>query len=516
MDSTRIGTKQAQLILTTGVDRLLKLKPGEVLQGHVVDTLPGGDVRLRILGHLIQARSSIPLPADTGVMLRVLGLKTGDGPPEIRLQFLQTAGSQGTASDLPPSKSVMLEALSRELALNLPSGGELGEGVAATVEKLLKALPNNPSTLPGEVRGRLLSLIQTNLRSTGESIQNRLAVLLENQAWRMSPESGEVVEALVQHFQDITRILDGSLRSALENTGVTLEAKLAALARKLLVESGFPLRDPRSSSREVELPVREPMALSGEGNQPLRATQTLLGDSGLPLPKASLRRGELPLRDQGGLSGEFEPLLQDPKTSLTDGSLRQESHVGLDLKARLLQLRQLLLNQEGFRAQTPLPSDSRAVKGSEGERISTAQALATVDSLLQDIESFQFLSKLTDSFYTFLPVAWKGLREGEIAFKRNSAGPGGRSHYCLIRLDLEQFGKLTIVAMLQAGDFLVSFKTDHEGMRDALNAHLEELEHMFEEQGLTLKGVSIFGEEESRLEPFERLESFESIVSIKI
>lgn len=462
MDSTRIGTKQAQLILTTGVDRLLKLKPGEVLQGHVVDTLPGGDVRLRILGHLIQARSSMSLPPDTGVLLRVLGLRTGDGPPEIRLQFLQTAALQGAASESPSSKSVMLEALSRELALNLPSGGKLGEGVAATLEKLIKALPNNPSTLSREVRSQLLSLIQTSLRSTGESIQNRLGAILESQAWRMSPESVEVVEALGQYFQDISKILDASLRSALENTGVTLEAKLAALARKLLAESGIPLRDPGSSSQEIE------------------------------------------------------PPLQDPETLLTDGSLRQESHVGLDLKARLLQLRQLVLDQEGFRAQAPLPSDSRAVKATEGERISTAQALATVDSLLQDIESFQFLSKLTDSFYTFLPVAWKGLRDGEIAFKRNSAGPGGRSHYCLIQLDFEQFGKLTIVAMLQAGDFLVSFKTDHEGMRDALSAHLEELERMFEAQGLTLKGVNVFSEGESRLEPFERLESFESIVNIKI
>lgn len=448
MDTTRIGTKQAQLTLTTGVDRLLKLKPGEVLQGHVVDALPGGDVRLRIMGNLIQARSSMPLPPDTGVLLRVLGMKTGDGPPEIRLQFLQTMGTQEPASELPASTNALLGALCDQLALDLPVGGRPGEGVAATVEKLLKALPDDPSTLPREIRGRLLSLVQTSLRSTGESIQNRLGALLESQAWRTSPESAEVAEALGRHFQDIAGMLDGSLRSALENTGVTLEAKLAALARKLLAESDMPA--------------------------------------------------------------------QDPKTSPADGPLPRESHVGLDLKARLLQLRQLLLDQGNLHARTPSPTDSRGEKGAEGGRISTAQTLAALDGLLQDIESFQFLSKLTDSFYTFLPVAWRGLKDGEIAFKRNSAGPGGRSHYCLMRLDLERFGELTIVAMMQAGEFLVSFKTDHVGMRDALNAHLQELEHMFEEQGLTLRGVNVLGEGESHLEPFERLESFESIVSIKI
>lgn len=532
MDTTRIGARQAQLILTTGVERLLKLKPGEVLQGHVLDTLPGGDVRLRIMGNLIQARSSMSLPPDTGVLLRVVGLKTADGPPEIRLQFLQTISPEETASEMPTSKNAILEALSRELALNLPSGGRPGQGVAATVEKLLKALPNDSSTLPGEVRGRLLSLIQTSLRSTGESIQNRLGVLLETQAWQTSPESADVAEALGRLCQDITKILDGSLQSTLENTGVTLEAKLAALARKLLAESGLPMPEPRpllegddlpsqppkTLLERGNLPLRDLRGLSGEGNLLLRDPKNILGGDDLPQQPSQtlLRKDELSLRDLRSFPGENDQPVQDPKTSLADGSLRQESHMGLDLKARLLQLRQLFLSQDSLHAQTPSLSGSRGEKGAEGERISTAQTLATVDGLLQDIESFQFLSKLTDSFYTFLPLAWEGLKEGEIAFKRNSASPGGRSHYCLIRLDFEQFGKLTIVAMMQAGDFLVSFKTDHEGMRDAINAHVHELEHMFEEQGLTLKGINVFSEGESCLEPFERLESFESIVSIKI
>ena len=448
MDTHRIGSKQPLLILTTAADKLLKVKPGEVLQGQVVDVLPGGEVRLRIMGNLFHARSPLPLPPDTGVLLRVLGMKTGDGPPEIQLQFLQTVAPQETASELPASKNVLLETLSRQLALNLPAGGKPGEGFAATVEKLLKALPDDPAALPRGIRSQLLSLLQTGLRSTGESIRNRLGTLLETSAWQASPEFAELTDSLANLFQDIGRILEVSLKSALENTGVTLETKLMALARRLEAE------------------------------------------------------GDLPLRD--------------PTAALPDGFSPQASHVGLDLKARLLQLRQLLQNQESPQPQTPLAPDALSEKGAAEGKSSSAQTLATVDGLLQDIESFQLLSKLTDSFYTFLPIAWKGLKDGEIAFKRNAAGPGGTSHYCLIRLDFEQLGKLTIVAMLQGRDFFVSFKTDHDGMRTALNGHVQELELMFAEQGLNLKGVNIFSEGESRLEPFERLESFESIVSIKI
>jgi len=151
------------------------------------------------------------------------------------------------------------------------------------------------------------------------------------------------------------------------------------------------------------------------------------------------------------LEAEGDLPLRDPTAALPDGFSPQASHVGLDLKARLLQLRQLLQSQESPQPQTPLAPDALSEKGAAEGKSSSAQTLATVDGLLQDIESFQLLSKLTDSFYTFLPIAWKGLKDGEIAFKRNAAGPGGTSHYCLIRLDFEQLGKLTIVAMLQVG-----------------------------------------------------------------
>jgi len=104
MDTHRIGSKQPLLILTTAADKLLKVKPGDVLQGQVVDVLPGGEVRLRIMGNLFHARSPLPLPPDTGVLLRVLGMKTGDGPPEIQLQFSSNHCPPGSGLRTPDFK----------------------------------------------------------------------------------------------------------------------------------------------------------------------------------------------------------------------------------------------------------------------------------------------------------------------------------------------------------------------------------------------------------------------------
>jgi flagellar hook-length control protein FliK len=85
-----------------------------------------------------------------------------------------------------------------------------------------------------------------------------------------------------------------------------------------------------------------------------------------------------------------------------------------------------------------------------------------------------------------------------------------------MNLDFEELGKVTIVAMMQGGNFFVSFKTDNSEFRSVLNSNLQELQQMFQEQGLNLKTADVLGMEENHLMPFERLESFENIINIRI
>jgi hypothetical protein len=113
-------------------------------------------------------------------------------------------------------------------------------------------------------------------------------------------------------------------------------------------------------------------------------------------------------------------------------------------------------------------------------------------------------------------VVWKGLKEADIAFKRSRSGPEGKSYYCLMNLDFENYGKLTVVAMMQGRDFFVSFKTDNPEFRATLDSNVQELQQMFQHQGLNLKLANVLGLEENHLMPFERLESFENIINIRI
>jgi hypothetical protein len=448
MDAFRVGIGEPIFVLTRAVDKFLQLNPGEVVRATVVEVSPGGDVSLRIKGNLIQAKSTLQIPQDANVLFRVLGQQMGESGPEIRLQFLEVLENQGEAGGFQNTADNVVQTLTQELAASLPVEGHIPKAFATTVEQLLKSLPEDAAVLPKELREQLQNLLQASLGSAGQSIQDRWSTLLNEAMRKGFSELVDLGSLKEQMFTDIDKVLQASLKSVLENTGVGLEAKLRVLLQ----------------------------VLPAEGERVLNETA--------PAPVLS----------------------QSPETA----------HLQTDLKARLLQMKQVLVDQEKRLTSNSLPFQTATSKEVAEKKEVLARMLPTIDGLLQDIETFQLLSKLTNSFYTFLPVIWKGLKEADIAFKKSRSGPEGKSYYCLMNLDFDKLGKMTVVAMMQSRDFFVSFKTDNTVFRSLLNDNVHELQKMFQEQGLNLKVVNFLGTQENHLMPFERLESFENIINIKI
>ncbi len=172
-----------------------------------------------------------------------------------------------------------------------------------------------------------------------------------------------------------------------------------------------------------------------------------------------------------------------------------------DLKANLLKLKDVLAGQ----AENAPAKDSAAIKS----------ATIGVDGILRDIEAFQLLSKTTESFYTFLPVGWQQLRDGEIAFKQNKGEGTSETFSCRLNLDLDNFGKLVIMVLLQNNEFFVSFRPDNDAFKSLLASQSEGLEDQFRGKGLNLKAIRVLDSNDTSLEQLENLEPFKRIVSIK-
>ena len=168
-----------------------------------------------------------------------------------------------------------------------------------------------------------------------------------------------------------------------------------------------------------------------------------------------------------------------------------------DLKASLLRLKEVL--------EQTTTGDPAVIK----------KASDAVIGLLKDIETFQLLSRTTQSFYTFLPVNWQELRDGEIAFKQNPSEGKDASFSCRLNLDLEDHGKLVIMVLSHNNEFFVSLKPESEEFKSMLTSNVNHLEDQFAEKGLNLKAVRVLDKDDTSLEQLEKLEPYKQIVSIK-
>jgi hypothetical protein len=198
-------------------------------------------------------------------------------------------------------------------------------------------------------------------------------------------------------------------------------------------------------------------------------------------------------------------------------SIYSDSKLHNDLKAIILQLKGNI--------QGKIEPDSpalffqrimeRAAKIGKTDPPLSRKFLGTLDSLVKDVETFQFISKISDSFHTFLPILWDGLKGGELIFKRRQHQKV-TSFSCSIHLELEKLGPVSVFLFLRSGDFYVNFKTDHSRLRSTIRSQLDELKESFIREGLNLKEVTIRELEDIPLDPWVPIESEETIVSIRI
>jgi hypothetical protein len=470
----------------------ISLKLGEIVKAEVMDILPSGGVALKIKGDFITAKTEVPMEKGSAAFFKVNTLPA-EGK-ELKLQFM---GYETDKSEVKSQKSELFFAgtegkviskLVQELSDSLAdtkrfaaSGEDLGRHTAKLQtlnSELLKALPSDINSMPKELRIQLQSLLQTSLKITGQSIQTRLDTFMNQLPAEIKRHP--IVENIIKDLMvNDEKLLQSPLKNALQDTGVALEAKLRAVVE--LFQQMEQLDNSKSTMvrhESLTLPLNKDIPLSGAKQPHVNADKSL--------------------------EGMIKSDVSEPKQTFVQ---HDAESIKKDLKAGLLQLKQLIMD-----------GGMDAVKKIQSHEFTAVQKEITVraiDGLLKDIETFQLLSKTTDSFYTFLPISWQELRDGEIAFKRGHSDSKGTSYSCRINLDLEKFGKLKIIVLMYNREFFVSFKAENPEFQALLSSHTTELQESFTARGLNLKAVNMLDISDNSLEQLERLEPFEKIVSIK-
>ncbi len=452
------GLETTNIISALSIDgapgRSLVLQSGEIVKAYVVDTPTPDSVSLRIKGRLITADTEIPLQKDAAVLVKVLGAFDSDAGTQLKLQFLKYSPDSSPTPPLENPEVAAVRELLRELSDSASDPASTGPGLGNIAEMLLKALPSDSSPLPQDVKTQLQEILLENLATTTEqngSTQDRISALLSILEKFAGSDNARLSEIIPKAaLVSVADLPATSLESLLKNTGIGLEAKLGSVAME-------------------ELFQREGAGLDSTG-------KPVLADAALTIAKEDLKAA----------FGVLRSLIGEQLAGIGDSSAKN-------------------LAMEGY--------------GSKPEAVNTAGALDpkellnNIESLLTDIQTFQALSIATDSYCSFLPIIWDGLKQGRIGFKK---GGGGAAYYCMVNLDLARCGKLAVMILLQNSEFLVSFKADDPQFRSTLEIHARELRGIFASHGLRLKAVNVLGKEDTSLAPFEKFENLDALINITV
>ncbi|MGO9014992.1 MAG: flagellar hook-length control protein FliK [Dissulfurispiraceae bacterium] len=494
----------------------ITLTPGETIKAEIANILSSGNAVLKIKGELIAAKTQVPLqPGETAffkvsdsqssaneLKLQFLGYEDTSEDASVLKNFMTTPEGQTLAgliqelSDSLLKQSATSTSQNQSIGSTLTQGGGAPAGSGASdsfpldkLESLLKALPANINALPTDIKTQLHDLLLSSLRSTGQSIQSRLETVLSqlSDTLNNSPDTGTLKSDIMLNME---RLLSGPLKNAFLNSGVVLEAKLKSTALSMMLDAA-----------EVE---NEP---AGQAASP--ALQQDEATSGKELITARTET-QAPMDEK---TGQTQPAPLDEKTVKTQPALIPA--LKNDLKAVLLELKQRV---SAPLENSPAAQDSKAPVAAK-ETVDNAAALKTlqgkVEGLLKDVETFQALSKTTDSFYTFLPVNWKELKDGDVAFKQGREGAtGGTTSSCRINLNLAGFGSLSIMVLMNNKDFFVSFKADRPESHSLISANLDELKSSFAEKGLSLKAAHVLDKTDTTMEHLDKLGSSDRIINI--
>jgi hypothetical protein len=484
----------------------IPLTRGEVVAARIIDVSPSGEVTLHIKGGLLTAKTEIQvqMQKDMNVLFKVLETPMDGG--ELKLQFLGVADKSVLPQPQADPKAEALTKLIAELSNALSkTDGTLS---AKTLEGLLKALPQDTASLPKEVRNQLQTLLQTSLKTAGQSIQGRLEAFF-NRELPAEIQNHPLVQNLKSEMMlNIDKLLTPALKSALQDTGVALEAKLKNVADMLFKMDGEKLQ---TSGLQKDLTVLIKGMTSAATDDPgdligLKELTAFVKDIKETVVEKDAARDMQKTREDPLLHKDTAyAASKDLKDSAVNAAIKN------DLKAGLLQLKELL-TEKGADLFAKAAATNR---GGQTDVLPLKALQQNIDGLLKDIQTFQSLSRATDSFYTFLPVNWKGLKDGEIAFKKGQDGGKGTPFSCRINLDLAGQGKLNVLILMQGKEFFVTFKAEDKKFQETIGSHLKELQDSFREKGLYLKGTTILDFKDPSFEQLDQLGPVDRLVSIK-
>lgn len=223
----------------------ISFRMGEIIEGQVADIFPSGGLTIKVKGGYLPVRSELNFEKSEIIFLKVVGQGKKNGELILQLVNNKTLSREEelltyTSSNTRMDRMEDLVRKARELISKLTGSGvesgklpasqspEIGKLRMVLVE-LLNSLPTNLQSLPKGLRTQLQNLLQFPTEGLFLDSQGKIRQLIKE----LTPEVeySLSVNNLKNILIPMEKLDFRSLKNALENSGVLLEAKLRAMVK---------------------------------------------------------------------------------------------------------------------------------------------------------------------------------------------------------------------------------------------------------------------------------------------
>jgi hypothetical protein len=369
---------------------------------------------------------------------------------------------------------------------------------------MLKVLGTSDS--PNELRLQFLGEAG-NLQESGSNKSEALGRFLQAFSGANAKSlSSDMIEGLLKTLpsdvnampKDLKLQLQVLLQDSLKATGQDMQTRLDSLLKDL---QGLVKNDALLQGLKLSISVSVDKLLSD-------GMKGLLRDSGVALEAKLKAMSDMVNLATQEPSDEIEGSAAAVSKNVLQSAVGQaqtaaeNKAIENDLKANLLRMREALT--------------SNMQNVADRDMTATKSALSGTDAMLKDIETLQLLSKTTQSYFSFLPVSWQELRDGDISFKENQGGSSHNNSFsCKVNLDLKESGKMAVLVLSYNSQFYVSFRPESDKLKALLTEHIGRLDEQFKEKGLTLKAARVLEKDDKEIEQLENLDTNRQIINIK-
>ncbi len=322
-----------------------------------------------------------------------------------------------------------------------------------------------PENIPAKLINMLSGL-------TGAKLKNE-DILTLKQVFQKIPDGIKAAfpefRALEELMPQIAKLNPGLLRKSVEGSGVLFETKLKLISQEMALQqgggagTGFVIEGDEEQVKLLRQVIGDEAVLKA-----VKATGTTEADLEATVDKVIRNVLEGDGKGQGQRAGGPEQSPVNAKTVFTPET---------DQKALLLKVGELL-------------KDGDIVASLKAAGVNAPEVSGVVDRLLKNIEFFQLSSRVNDVLYTFLPLTWQEMRDGEITFKQETRS-GSRAFTCDINLDLVTLGRLAVSITLFEGSYHVTFYAEDPDTLGLIEAEKGLLEMGFSEGGMPLRALNV-------------------------